>query len=226
VTGEVVDRSGIAKYTHIIRAPDDPERSDIRALPEALRDRTARWRRELKSSRVDAWRWAIWQLLSDGQPRTFNRIGVELLDKTADVLLELPPDRALWSLVADKRVEHTTSAPILFRARAGATAPPEPVPEEAIAAFSGTMLSARPPLDPNDPAEIARYIRARSKQEKNDKTAASRGELLAQQIERGKANAVTAAGWLDAAARKHRQVLWAHIASDLRLGVHTLGILA
>jgi hypothetical protein len=120
---DLVDRRGMARFTHIIRAPDDPERSDIRKLPEALRDREATWRRRLKTSSVKDWKSAIWTLLSDGQPRTFNRIGVELVDKTADLLIDLPPDRALWALVAEGRVEHTMGAPILFRARVGATAP-------------------------------------------------------------------------------------------------------
>jgi hypothetical protein len=131
VTGATIDRSGAAVYTHLIRAEDDPERTDIRALPEALRDRAAEWRRALKKTSVDTWKWAIWRLLSDGQPRTFNRIGVELLDKTADVLLDLPPDRALWALVAEQKIEHTTHAPILFRVRAGATPPPEPTSSRA-----------------------------------------------------------------------------------------------
>jgi hypothetical protein len=124
VTGpNTADRSGLAGFTHIIRSPDDPERTDIRKLPEALRDRAAEWRRRLKKSSVGDWKRAIWTLLSDGAPRTFNRIGVELADKTADLLLGLPPDRALWALVAEGRVEHTMVAPILFRARAGATPP-------------------------------------------------------------------------------------------------------
>jgi hypothetical protein len=124
VTGPgTVDRSGLAQFTHIIRAPGDPARTDIRKLPRELRDLTAEWRKALKASSVADWKRAIWTLLSDGVPRTFNRIAVELADKTADLLIDLPPDRALWALVAEGRVEHTMEAPILFRTRAGATAP-------------------------------------------------------------------------------------------------------
>jgi hypothetical protein len=126
VTGTSIDRSGTARYLHLVRAKDDPARTDIRALPEHLRDRGAEWRRHLKTTPVAVWKWAIWELLGDGTPRTFNRIGVELLDKTADVLFELPPDEALWELVREGRVEHTLATPILFRRVAGAPPPPKP----------------------------------------------------------------------------------------------------
>lgn len=120
ITEKLPDRSGLAAFTILIRAKDDPERSDPRALPEALRDRTARWRGRIKSLPIDACKEAIAALLADGTPRTFNRIGVELWDKTADLLLDLPPELALWELVAEGRVEFTTKAPILFRRTGGA----------------------------------------------------------------------------------------------------------
>lgn len=37
----------------------------------------------------------ILELLSDGEPRTFNRIGVELYERTADALYRGPVDDAL-----------------------------------------------------------------------------------------------------------------------------------
>jgi superfamily II DNA or RNA helicase len=110
-----LERSGLERYTHLIRGAEDPERSDIRALPEALRDRSSVWRRDMKKLPPAAFREPILALLADRIPRTFNRIGVELFDKTADILLELPPDVALWELVAEGRLEHTAEAPILFR---------------------------------------------------------------------------------------------------------------
>ncbi len=116
-TSASLDRTGVARYTHIVRAADDPERTDIRALPEHLRDREAKWRKGIKETPPAVYKPLILALLADGLPRTFNRIGVELLDKTADNLLDLPPDKALWELVHEGRVEHTTKSPILFRRR-------------------------------------------------------------------------------------------------------------
>ena len=115
VTGSVVDRTGRYAYLHLIRGMGDPERGDIRKLPTELRDRGAEWLRKLLKSSAESWQEPILLLLADNVPRTFNRIGVELLDKTADVLFESPPDEALWMLVAERRVEHTISTPTLFR---------------------------------------------------------------------------------------------------------------
>jgi hypothetical protein len=53
--------------------------------------------------------------LADGRARTFNAIGVELLDHTADTLLGSPYDEALWQLVEAEQLEHTMEAPVLFR---------------------------------------------------------------------------------------------------------------
>ncbi len=117
VTGPTVRRDGLAHYLHLVRSPDDPERVDIRTLPEALRDRVAAWRRSLAKATPESFEEPILALLADGVPRTFNRIAVELLDKTADVLLDTPPDRALWSLVFASKVEHSIAVPVLFRIR-------------------------------------------------------------------------------------------------------------
>lgn len=115
VTGASVDREGLAAFTILIRSPDDPERGDIRKMPEHLRDRKAEWLRKMKKMPVDVAAEMIFDLLGDGYPRTFNRISVELWDKTADVLFEQPPFHAIWKLVADKRIEHTMRSPVLFR---------------------------------------------------------------------------------------------------------------
>lgn len=53
--------------------------------------------------------------LGDGRPRTFNRLGVELFDLTADVLFTTPVNTALWRLVERGLIEHTMEAPVLFR---------------------------------------------------------------------------------------------------------------
>lgn len=144
MTGPTADRRGLAKFTHVARAHDDPERTDIRLLPEELRDRTATWRRGLAKRDPVEFRAPIHALLADGAARTFNAIGVLLLDKTADNLMDLPPDVALWTLVADGLVEHTVAGPILFRlTEAGRAAPPE-----LVAAISPEALAfARMPID-------------------------------------------------------------------------------
>lgn len=116
VTGAVVDRSGVGTYMHLVRSPEDPERADIRKLPPELRDRGAEWLKSLMKSTAASWEEPILLLLNDGVARTFNGIGVALLDKTADVLFESPPDAALWALVASGKVEHTMSVPVFFRA--------------------------------------------------------------------------------------------------------------
>lgn len=118
VTGNYADRSGIARYLHLERAPGDPERGDIRKLPEHLRDRAAVWRRSMAKATVASFKEPMLALLADGVARTFHRIAVELFDKEANVLFEMPPDLALWELVAEERVEHTLARPILFRVRA------------------------------------------------------------------------------------------------------------
>lgn len=144
MTGPTADRSGLARFTHIARAAGDPDRTDIRLLPPELRDRTAAWRRGLAKRDPAEFRAPILALLSDGAARTFNAVGVLLLDKTADNLLDLPPDVALWTLVADGLVEHTEHGPILFRVTdAGRAAPPE-----MVSAITPEALAfARMPID-------------------------------------------------------------------------------
>jgi hypothetical protein len=113
ISGYQVDREGVFAYVHLVRAPDDPERPPRPAGGQADR----RPHLTLDKSKPEDWREPLRALLADGQARTFNRIGVELLDLTADVLFESPVDRALWELVFDGEVEQTMKAPILFRRR-------------------------------------------------------------------------------------------------------------
>jgi hypothetical protein len=112
VRGVRVDRSGAAQYTHLIRAAGDPERS-----PRPFGGREDRSPHlTLATVEVTICREQILSLLSDGRARTFNAIGVELLDHTADTLLGSPYDVALWQLVDEDQLEHTLDAPVLFRA--------------------------------------------------------------------------------------------------------------
>ncbi len=118
VTRALPDRSGAFAFTALIRAPDDPERSPRGAHG---RDRMALWRRHLKKDSSETWFFRIGDLLLDGVPRTMNRIGVELLDKTADILLQTPFEDGLWQLVEEGHVEFTMDAPVLFRMRPEST---------------------------------------------------------------------------------------------------------
>jgi hypothetical protein len=111
VRGVPVDRSGIAAYVHLIRWQGDPERSE-RPVGGRL-DRSPH--RTLANVAVTACRDEILGLLADGRPRTFNAIGVELLDHSADTLLGSPYDEALWQLVDAEQLEHTLEAPVFFR---------------------------------------------------------------------------------------------------------------
>ena len=111
VRGVRVDRSGMAQYVHLIRAADDPERS-----PRPVGGRADRApHRTLSVRPVATCSEDILRLLSDGRARTFNAIGVELLDLTSATLFGSPYDEALWALVESQDLEHTLDIPILFR---------------------------------------------------------------------------------------------------------------
>jgi len=108
------DRSGAARYLHLVRASDDPRR-----LPRADRKGDeSRWRLDLRGSTA-SWESNILELLADRRPRTFNRIVLELTGGryTADVAFEGSPDAALWLLVDQGRLEYRPRTPIFFRRR-------------------------------------------------------------------------------------------------------------
>lgn len=106
-----VDRSGIAKYCHLVWGPDDPKRS-----PRPKGGRADRFPHQTnkKTERAE-WALRIEALMDDGQPRTFNAMCVELLDQEASIAFEGPVDEALWHLVAQGRLEHTMDVPVYFR---------------------------------------------------------------------------------------------------------------
>lgn len=113
VSGEHVDRSGIAKYIHLIMSSEDPEQ-----LGRHERGRKSlNWLTDFHPGTYDKWRAAILKLLSDGQPRTFNRIVLELTGRlhAGEVAFGKAPDDALWDLVKEGEVSHTMEVPILFR---------------------------------------------------------------------------------------------------------------
>lgn len=147
--GEVPDLSGMQQFVVMIRAPGDPER-----LPRDGRDMGAEWRRKLMKQPVGEIADALRQHLQDGQPRTLNRIGVELIDKTADLTGGTPFETALWSLVELGEVEFTMQAPVLFRKAspvARADAPAAPAATEPPAAPPAPAAKARKPRRPPEP---------------------------------------------------------------------------
>lgn len=111
---ETVDRSGTMSFVHLIRGPDDPERTP---RPKGGRkDRAPHLTMRRKGpAAIDEWTKAIRAKLADGTPRTFNALCVEIGDVTADVVFGEAPDIALWALVCEGELEHTIDAPVLFR---------------------------------------------------------------------------------------------------------------
>lgn len=105
-------------FTHMIRAPGDPERQTREARRARLGPgSTTEAMRSRKTRSPDAALAEVLELLSDGEPRTLNRIGVELWDQTADVV----DDRIWWAIVdavIEGQLEHCSRAPILLRRRA------------------------------------------------------------------------------------------------------------
>lgn len=107
------DRSGLARYTHLVRSPDDPKETVKRGRGNAD---VAPHLTIKKTVTVEAATASIRRLMADGAPRTFNRICVELTGRCADVLFEGPYDVALWKLVEeDALVLSSKIAPIRFR---------------------------------------------------------------------------------------------------------------
>lgn len=115
-TRQLPDRSGAFAYVIVIRHPKDPERSP---RPKHGRQNRAPHLTIAKTS-AKVWAKKILELLADGKPRTFNAIGVTLIDKTADIILGSNVELGLWSCVADGLVEYTMQAPVQFRIVGGA----------------------------------------------------------------------------------------------------------
>lgn len=92
------DRSGMSRFTHLIRWSGDSEETMARGAGN--RD-PLHWR---KTKSVDAFVEGIRALMLDGEPRTFNRICIEMTGATSDVWLDSPIDVALWRLVASREL--------------------------------------------------------------------------------------------------------------------------
>ncbi len=114
-TNEPVERSGDYAFVFMIRSPSDPERSPRAKMGTEGSDPNSLRRKALKKDPPELWAARIFEHLADGKPRTFNRIAIELVDRTADIVSDTALDAGLWLLVAQKKIEHTMQAPILFR---------------------------------------------------------------------------------------------------------------
>lgn len=111
---EVPDFSGANAFIALVRDPRDPVR---KPRPPTGTPRDTAPHRTIAKTPMDLWAHEIEEHLKDGIPRTMNRIAVEMLDKTADIVFQTPFERGLWYLVERERVEFTNDAPIYFRIR-------------------------------------------------------------------------------------------------------------
>lgn len=79
------DKSKTYDYALMVRAPDDPERQSRARQRENLKGWGGHWK-SAKSVPVLEVRDAIMSATQDGRPRTLNRIALETLEITADML--------------------------------------------------------------------------------------------------------------------------------------------
>jgi len=114
-------------YTHLIRARSDPDERVKRGKAAGYDPQG--WRK-LSKQPISRHEKRILKLLDDGKPRTFNRIGVEIWGRTADMLAATTINDALWNLVEKDQVEHDLVAPILFRARRPKKGRKKPAPKD------------------------------------------------------------------------------------------------
>lgn len=106
-------------FTHMIRAPGDPERQSREQRRERLGGTVAASGEVMASRKTRTPEAALAEvkaLLADGKPRTLNAIGIELWDHSADHV-----DDRIWHAIVDAvaagEMEHSTRAPILIRLR-------------------------------------------------------------------------------------------------------------
>lgn len=106
-------------FTHMIRAPGDPERQtreQRRARLGGVAAAAGEVMRSRKTRTPEAALAQVLELLADGKARTLNAIGVELWDQTADMV-----DDLIWHAIVDAvaagQLEHSMKSPILIRRR-------------------------------------------------------------------------------------------------------------
>jgi len=103
-------QEGLHQYVVLIRDWRDPQRR-LRGSEQG----DVAPHLTLRKTPAATWAEQIAKHMEDGVPRTFNRIAVELLDKTADVVSTTPFLDGLWLLVEKQVLEYTPRAPVYFR---------------------------------------------------------------------------------------------------------------
>lgn len=120
-------REGAHQYTVMVRSPLDPERAP---RPEGgQKDRRPHLTfNKMEVEQLEAALLGELERLADREiSPTFNELGVNLWDKTADVMGGTKVEDALWNLVRQGKVEYTPRAPVRFRTRRAETqAQPDP----------------------------------------------------------------------------------------------------
>lgn len=116
VTAIFLPLDGPEQYVIVVRDPDnDPLRLTRKQRHEKLgrRSATLGWK-DLNKTPPEFWRDAIVKLLGDGEPRTFNRIMLELTDYAyeADVGFQRNPHHGLNLALRERKVMATTEAPV------------------------------------------------------------------------------------------------------------------
>lgn len=106
------ERGGLDGFIHIVRGEGDPERPPRGAMGPTD------WKR-INDLTPAQWAQRIVDHLSDGEPRTFNRIAVELMGITADVAYCENPDKGLWHAVEMGKLLWSTGSPVLFTVAQG-----------------------------------------------------------------------------------------------------------
>ncbi|MCH9637741.1 MAG: hypothetical protein K0U16_07340 [Gammaproteobacteria bacterium] len=105
-------------YTHLIRAPGDPDERLARGHGRARQRRWGEAGPSRKISKMDS-EQIVEELLSalGEEELTFNAISVRAFDLTADVAFGTKINALLWDLVDEGALEHTRRAPVRFRKR-------------------------------------------------------------------------------------------------------------
>lgn len=118
---EVPRLDGGYAFTALVRRDDDP----IVATKRSRKEGPDWWRRALKEE-PRVWADRVVAHLSDGVPRTFHRICVELVGCDGSVCFKENPWKGVWLAVEQGRLEYESKAPARFRAWMFAPSNPRP----------------------------------------------------------------------------------------------------
>lgn len=111
------DRSGLARFTHLIRAPGyDPPDTTPRGFEGGGNAKRTKCHELASSGTPEQWCTRIVEHYEDGEPRTWNRTTLELVGLTADAVhgSDRPIERGLWLAVERELIAWTPSAPTFF----------------------------------------------------------------------------------------------------------------